>query len=264
MRGNHSLFESPDEKASYVNTMFARIASRYDRMNRMMSLGRDQHWRRRAIQLAAVPTGGRLLDVATGTGDLAMVGLARAPSVRIAGVDFTIEMMRVGRQKERERGELPLPNNEAFLGGRFEAGAAAQSWQPIGWTGGDALQLPFPDQTFDAVVSGFMMRNVTDIAGAMAEQRRVVQTGGRVVCLEITHPTLPIWRHAYRWFFARVVPVVTGFISGNPDAYRYLPASLNSFVSADQLKTIMESVGLRGVGYERMMLGTVAIHVGVR
>jgi demethylmenaquinone methyltransferase/2-methoxy-6-polyprenyl-1,4-benzoquinol methylase len=264
MTNNHSAFKSAQEKASYVNLMFSRIAGRYDRMNRLMTLGRDQSWRRRAIQLAAVPAGGRLLDVATGTGDLAMVGRERVPSVRIAGVDFTIEMMRLGQQKEREQGEPPPSALEVFPGGRSAPGAAAQSARHIGWTGGDALRLPFPDQTFHAVVSGFMMRNVSDIARAITEQRRVVRSGGRVVCLEITQPTWPVWRYVYRLFFGRALPAATGFLSGHPDAYRYLPASLNSFVSADQLKTIMEAVGLRGVGYERMMLGAVAIHVGVR
>jgi demethylmenaquinone methyltransferase/2-methoxy-6-polyprenyl-1,4-benzoquinol methylase len=237
-------FNSPGEKSSYVNSMFARIAGRYDRMNRVMSLGRDRAWRHRAIQLAALPSGGRLLDVAVGTGDLALTVLQTDASVRVTGVDFTIEMMRLGRQKEK----LLLP----------------QQQMSIGWSGGDALHLPYPDEIFDAAVSGFMMRNVTDVARAFDEQRRVVRPGGRVVCLEITHPTFPLWRDAYRVIFGGVMPRVTGVLSGQPDAYRYLPASLNSFVDAEELKAIMESVGLRGVGYQTMMFGTVAIHVGVR
>jgi demethylmenaquinone methyltransferase/2-methoxy-6-polyprenyl-1,4-benzoquinol methylase len=251
-------FDSPCEKASYVNSMFARIAGRYDRMNRIMSLGRDQSWRRRAIQLAAVTPGGRLLDVAVGTGDLALAGVELDPSVRVAGIDFTIEMIRSGQRKEKERYHTPM----VASGGRAPSGLSAPT--PIGWTGGDALRLPYPDGTFDAVVSGFMMRNVTDIAAAFAEQHRVVRPGGRVVCLEITHPMLPLWRDLFSWLFGRVMPSVTGFFSTQPEAYRYLPASLDGFVNADQLKAIMESVGLRGVGYQTMMLGTVAIHVGVR
>lgn len=223
--------------------MFARIADRYDRMNRLMSLGRDQSWRRRAIQLAAVPTGGRLLDVATGTGDLALTSLKRDPSVHVVGVDFAIEMLRIGQIKK-----------EGHTGFSTR----------IGWTGSDALRLPYPDETFDAVVSGFMMRNVTSIAAAFAEQRRVVRPGGRVVCLEMTRPTMPLWRTVYPWIFGQLIPPVTGLLSGQPDAYRYLPASVVNFVDTDELKIIMESVGLRGVGYQTMMLGTVAIHVGVK
>lgn len=237
-------FNSPGEKSSYVNSIFARIAGRYDQMNRVMSLGRDRAWRQRAIQLAALPPGGRLLDVAVGTGDLALACLQADASARVTGVDFTIEMMRLGRAKEN----VLLPQRQTS----------------IGWSGGDALHLPYPDEAFDAVVSGFMMRNVTDVARAFDEQRRVVRPGGRVACLEITRPTFPLWRDAYRVIFGRVMPRVTGLLSGQPDAYRYLPASLNSFVNAEELKTIMKSVGLRGVGYQTMMAGTVAIHVGVR
>jgi demethylmenaquinone methyltransferase/2-methoxy-6-polyprenyl-1,4-benzoquinol methylase len=237
-------FDSPVEKSRYVNSMFARIAGRYDRMNRFMSLGRDQAWRRRAIQLAALPPGGRLLDVAVGTGDLAFACLQADDSARVTGVDFTIEMMRLGRQKEN----VLLPQRQT----------------PIGWSAGDGLHLPYADETFDAVVSGFMMRNVTDIAGAFGEQRRVIRPGGRVVCLEITRPMLPLWRDAYRAIFGQLLPLATGLLSGQPDAYRYLPASLNSFVNAEELRAIMRSVGLRGVGYQTTMFGTVAIHVGVR
>lgn len=223
--------------------MFARIAGHYDRMNHLMSLGCDQSWRRRAIQLAAVPPGGRLLDVATGTGDLALASLEYTPSARVVGVDFTIEMMQIARLKEN--GRIGLSH-------------------PIGWTGSDALRLPYPDGIFDAVVSGFMMRNVTDIAAALAEQRRVVRPGGRVVCLEMTYPTVPLWRNLYHWIFGRLMPIGTGLLSGQLDAYRYLPASVANFVNADELKAIMETIGLRGVGYQTMMLGTVAIHVGIK
>jgi demethylmenaquinone methyltransferase/2-methoxy-6-polyprenyl-1,4-benzoquinol methylase len=246
MRDNTYRFDSPADKASYVNAMFARIAGRYDLLNRVMTLGRDQAWRRRAIELAAIPPGGRLLDVAIGTGDLALTCLELDPSARVAGVDFTLEMMRLGQSKEAQ-----------YL-------ARAHTRTPVGWTGGDALRLPYADDAFDAVVSGFMMRNVTDIAGAFAEQRRVVRRGGHVVCLEITRPTVPLWRDFYRSVFYRGMPLLTGLVSGQPDAYRYLPASLEAFVDAEQLKKIMVSVGLRGVGYQTLMWGTVAIHVGVR
>jgi demethylmenaquinone methyltransferase/2-methoxy-6-polyprenyl-1,4-benzoquinol methylase len=246
-------FNSTDEKASYVQSMFARIAGRYDLMNRLMSLGRDQSWRRRAVELAAVPPGGRMLDVAVGTGDLALTALTDDRSVRVAGVDFTVEMMRLGQRKE-----------EQFRARSKQAQQGRQTGvRAIEWVAGDALRLPFPDGVFDAAVSGFMMRNVTDVATAFSEQRRVVRPGGRVVCLEITHPRLPVWRDIYRWIFGSAMPKVTGLLSGQPDAYRYLPTSLRGFVGADELKAIMERVGLRGVGYQTMMLGTVAIHVGI-
>lgn len=243
MTDNNKLFNSPQEKTRYVNAMFARIAQRYDRMNRFMSLGQDMSWRRRAIQLAAVPPGGRLLDVAVGTGDLALIALERQPTARVTGVDFTLEMMRIGRATKHHRNGAP---------------------PAIGWTGGDALHLPYPDGAFDAVVSGFMMRNVTDVAAALAEQRRVVRRCGRVVCLEMTQPTLLVWRTIYPWIFGTLMPLATGLLSGQRDAYRYLPASVANFVDADALAGIMQDVGLRGVGYQTLMLGTVAIHVGVK
>jgi demethylmenaquinone methyltransferase/2-methoxy-6-polyprenyl-1,4-benzoquinol methylase len=243
MTDNNKLFNSPQEKTRYVNTMFARIAQRYDRMNRFMSLGQDMSWRRRAIQLAAVPPGGRLLDVAVGTGDLALIALERQPTARVTGVDFTLEMMRIGRATKHHYNGAP---------------------PAIGWTGGDALHLPYPDGAFDTVVSGFMMRNVTDVAAALAEQRRVVRRGGRVVCLEMTHPTLPVWRTIYPWIFGTLMPLATSLLSGQRDAYRYLPASVANFVGADALACIMQDVGLRGVGYQTLMLGTVAIHIGVK
>lgn len=243
MKNNLARFGSCSEKASYVNTLFTHLAGRYDQMNRLMSLGRDRAWRRRAIQLAAVPPGGRLLDVATGTGDLSLISLEHDPSIHAAAVDFTSAMLQVGRSKEYGR-----------------TGPARR----IGWTGGDALRLPYPDGVFDAVVSGFMMRNVTDVATALTEQRRVVRPGGRVVCLELTYPATPLWRAVYRFVFGRVLPPINGLLSGQPSAYRYLPASLDSFMTADELQAVIESVGLRGVGYQTMMLGTVAIHVGVK
>jgi len=243
MTKNTFSFNSHHEKTAFVNALFSRIAGRYDRMNRLMSLGRDMTWRRRAIQLAQVPPGGRLLDVAVGTGDMAFACLELAPSVHVTGVDITIEMMQLGQSKENRR---------------------TTQCYPIGWTDGDALRLPYTDETFDAVVSGFMLRNVTDVIVALKEQRRVVRPGGRVVCLEMTHPTLPVWRSIYPFIFGRLMPIVTGLLSGQPDAYRYLPASVANFVNAEQLKAFMERVGLRGVGYQTLMLGTVAIHVGVR
>jgi demethylmenaquinone methyltransferase/2-methoxy-6-polyprenyl-1,4-benzoquinol methylase len=241
----------PPERASQVNSMFSRVAVHYDRMNRLMSLGREFAWRRRAVRLAALPRGGRLLDVAIGTGAMALTALECDPSLGVTGVDFNVEMMQIGRWKEKEH------RRQASLNG----GLVPTS---IRWVNGDGLRLPYPGGTFDAAISGFMMRNVDDVAIALAEQRRVVRRGGRVVCLELTQPTLPLWRQAYRLIFGEVMPFITGWLSGQPGAYRYLPASVDNFVSVGRLKAIMEAVGLRGVGYQTMMLGTVAIHVGVK
>jgi demethylmenaquinone methyltransferase/2-methoxy-6-polyprenyl-1,4-benzoquinol methylase len=234
-----------------VNAMFTRVAVHYDRMNHLMSLGRENAWRRRAVQLAAVPPGGRLLDVGIGTGAMSLVALELTPALRISGVDPNAGMIQVGRSREND-----------YFRQTQSAGNVAPT--PIDWVAGDGLRLPYPAGTFDAVISGFIMRNVSDVALALAEQRRVVRRGGRVVCLELTRPTLPLWRDVYRVTFGKLMPLLTGWLSGEPEAYRYLPASLQRFVTVGELQALMEATGLRGVGYQTMMLGTVAIHVGIK
>jgi demethylmenaquinone methyltransferase/2-methoxy-6-polyprenyl-1,4-benzoquinol methylase len=226
------------EKRSYVRQMFAEIAPRYDLMNRLMTLGRDRVWRRTVVRLCNLPAGGRLLDVATGTGDIAYEALRSDPSVRAVGVDLTREMMLAGQGKHPG---LAFPFAE-----------------------GDALALPFADDTFDAATSGFMMRNVVDIWTAFAEQARAVKPGGRVVCLEIALPRTPVFGQLFRLYFFKVVPFVGGLISGRRAAYTYLPHSAVAFPRPPELARIMESAGLRDVRYRLAMFGTVAVHWGTK
>lgn len=227
-------------KALYVREMFGRISRRYDLMNRLMTLGQDQSWRRFAARQAHIPPGGRVLDLATGTGDLALAVLDVEPSARVIGVDFTLPMMRIGQAK---------------LNGRPS--------QQIHFTGGDALQLPFDDNTFDACLSAFMMRNVTDVAQAFREQRRVVRPGARVVCLEITQPATPFFRDLFAIYFDRLVPAVGGLISEG-DAYAYLPVSVRNFLTPPELAQVMREAGLHHVTYRKLALGTVIVHVGTK
>jgi len=230
------------EKAVYVNRIFARIAPRYDLMNRLMTGGRDQDWRRQVARLARLPPGGRVLDVATGTGDIALALARRYRDVQVVGVDFSLEMMRTAHPKL----------SAADLNGRVTLAA------------GDALRLPYPDRSFDAVTTGFALRNVTDIPRTFAEMYRVVKPGGRVVCLEISRPTRPLFRSLFRFYFYRVVPWIGGLISGHRDAYLYLPNSLTDFLTPEEVKVVMEEACWRQVRYRRLMIGTVAIHVGVK
>ncbi len=221
-----------------MRDMFARIAGRYDLMNRLMSVGRDVAWRRDVIRAAALQPGASVLDVATGTGDMMIEALRRHPDAQVIGSDFTFEMMRVGKGKRGAR--------------------------RVRWCAADALCLPFPDGTFDAVTSGFGVRNFVDREVAFREQRRVLKPGGRVVCLEISRPPRNLLRPFFLLYFNRLVPIAGGLISGQRDAYTYLPQSVNEFLSPEELKAVMERAGLRDVTYRRLMFGTVAIHVGLR
>lgn len=238
-------FNSAQEKHAYVNQMFARIAHRYDRMNRLMTAGQDQRWRKLLIQQAKLPQNGRLLDLATGTGDIAFEALQQRPDlVQVIGADFTLPMMQVGQQRADKL--EPLISQKMI------------------WSGADALHLPFPDDQFDAVVSGFLMRNVVDIRQALTEQVRVCKPGGRVVILEIPRPAETLLGRLFRLYFHNVVPVLGGLITGQGDAYSYLPSSADAFLRPDELKAEMEEVGLDRVGYTKLMLNTVALHVGVK
>lgn len=221
----------------YIRDLFSRIAGRYDLMNRLMTGGQDMAWRREVIRLAELPPAGRLLDLGAGTGDLAFEALRRDPRLCAVGGDFTLEMMRVGRRRSG--------------GGR------------VRWAATDALALPFPDETFDAVVSGFLMRNVIDVERALAEQFRVLRSGsGRVVCLDTTPPPDGWLRPLIQFHLHTAIPALGRLVSGQADAYRYLPNSTENFLTAERLAERIAGAGFTQVQHRRLMLGTVAIHWG--
>lgn len=237
-------FNSATEKRQYVHNMFSRIVHRYDMMNRVMTAGQDRAWRRFLIAQAQLPAQGRLLDLATGTGDIALEVLRDGPPLhQIVGADFTLPMLQVAQQREQKLG-------------------AAQ--KPIIWSGADALSLPFAENTFDAVANGFLMRNVVDINQALREQYRVCKPGGRVLILEIPRPPDTLLGNLFRFYFYRIVPIIGGLISGQHDAYNYLPASADAFLRPDELKAAMAAVGLKDIRYTMLMFNTVALHVGVK
>ena len=226
------------QRAQYVQDMFGRIAQRYDIMNRLMTLGQDQRWRRHVVKMAQLPPDGALLDVATGTGDIAFEAAKHMDNdATIVGSDFAFPMMAVGKQRP--------------MGDR------------VFWCDSDALALPFPSSMFDAVVSGYLMRNVIDVAGAFSEQMRVVKPGGHVVCLDTTPPS-GILKPFILMYFKFVIPTLGKIITGDSSAYEYLPESTQHFKSADELVDIMRSVGLTHISYRKFMFGTMAVHVGQR
>jgi demethylmenaquinone methyltransferase/2-methoxy-6-polyprenyl-1,4-benzoquinol methylase len=218
--------------------MFDRIAQVYDLLNTVMTAGLHHRWRERAVDLAGIGPGARVLDVATGTGDLALE-LARrvAPGGEVVGSDFSEEMLARARRKPKPAGtEL-----------RFE------------W--GDALELPFPDRTFDAATVGFGARNFSDLGRGLEEMVRVVRPGGRVVVLEFTSPTRPPLSTFYSLWFNRVVPLL-GRLAGDPAAYSYLPNSVKRFPAPAGLAAELERAGLREIGYLLTAGGIVVIHHG--
>jgi demethylmenaquinone methyltransferase/2-methoxy-6-polyprenyl-1,4-benzoquinol methylase len=221
------------ERGEYVQDMFTRIAHRYDLMNRLMTAGQDVRWREQVIREAKLRADARLLDLGAGTGDLAREALNQQPDAKVVAADFTLEMMRVGQLN----GSLP-------------------------WSAADALNLPFGDKTFDAVVSGFLMRNVGDIQQALKEQYRALKPGGRIVILDTTKPKRNLFS-PFIWLHMHVViPLLGGLLSGFKDAYNYLPDSTEEFVTAKELVVRMAAVGFKRINFEVLMLGTIAIHWG--
>ena len=224
--------------------MFDRIVPRYDLVNRLMTGGRDVAWRRLAVREALRgrnPAEVKILDVATGTGDLALA-LRDAGAFDVVGLDFSAAMLDEASRKD----------------------AAAASGRRIAWVAADAMTLPFPDESFDAVTVGFGLRNMPSYPGALREMARVLVPAGTLVCLETTPLQLPVLRAIFTWYFARVVPIVGGLLSGDRDAYRYLPASAAVFPDANTLGQMMLEAGFSHVRYMRLGLGTVALHVATR
>jgi demethylmenaquinone methyltransferase/2-methoxy-6-polyprenyl-1,4-benzoquinol methylase len=221
-------------RAAAVQDIFKRIAPRYDLMNRVMTFGMDRRWRRFAIRQAQLPEGGKLLDIATGTGDIAFEALAQVPRLIAIGADFVPEIMQVGRRR---------PN-----GAR------------VRWVAADALNLPFPAETFDAVTHGFLVRNVIDIQRAFAEQWRVLKRGGRVVCLDTTPPPKNVLRPFLLFYLQKIIPAIGTLLTGQRDAYTYLPNSTIGFKTPQELAALLQAAGFIEVGYRRFMFNTIAVH----
>jgi demethylmenaquinone methyltransferase/2-methoxy-6-polyprenyl-1,4-benzoquinol methylase len=212
-----------------VRNMFDRIAPVYDAMNRVMTAGLDQRWRRATVR-AVVKPGDRVLDAACGTGDLAII--AATHGANVTGLDFSEQMLVRARRKAPD----------------------------IEWLRGDLLELPFPDDSFDAVTVGFGIRNVDDLQRGIAELRRVLKPGGRLAILEITRPRGPL-RVFYSLWFDRIVPLLGKVLPGG-DAYTYLPASVRRFPGPDELAATLS--GFDEVRYRLFAGGIVALHTGTK
>ena len=225
-------------KGPGVQRMFDTIAGRYDLMNRVMTLGQDQRWRRFVSRLAGPLESGWALDLASGTGDIAALLAKDYPGVRVIGADFSLNMLR-----EASR--------------RFAA-------QSICWQACDANQLPFPDNSFEVVTFGYLLRNVDDASEVLKEVYRVLRPGGRVVCLDTTPPEKGIIYPFVRGYFKFGIPVLGRILASDEDAYAYLTGSTMGFHTADTLKDLFSSAGFSEVHYKKFMLKTIAVHWGVK
>ncbi len=225
-----------EEKPRYVRRMFAQIADRYDLLNRLISLGQDDRWRRLALRALQLRGDERLLDLGGGTGALAREALRMHPTLRVVTADLTYEMLSVGKVQLAD-------------------------W-PITWLTADALRLPFPEAVFDALTSGFLLRNVADLDAALREQFRVLRPGGRWSALDTTRPPEHWLSPLMRFHLRVVIPWLGKAVARNGMAYRYLQASTEHFLAPDEMLARLQAAGFQRVGYRRLMFGAVVVYWG--
>ena len=229
-------------KQEYVADLFTRISGRYDLMNDLMTGGLHRRWKKHAARVTSRGLRGTSLDVATGTADLALA-LARQPHIEHSvGVDLLPDMLALGRSKARARG---LAGKTTLMRG-------------------DALALPFAEGSFACATAGFSLRNMPDLGRALAEMVRVVRPGGRVTTLELSPMPGGCQYRPLQLYFRRVVPLMGQLVAGNRTAYTYLPESVDRFPDAGRLAALFRELGLADVGYQRLGLGAVALHWGLK
>jgi demethylmenaquinone methyltransferase/2-methoxy-6-polyprenyl-1,4-benzoquinol methylase len=223
--------------------MFDAIAGRYDLLNHVLSAGIDRRWRRQAIRSLGLTGRERVLDLCTGTGDLAIAAARAQPSAaRVVGIDFSGAMLRVGGRKLRHE----------------------QLDDRIAMVQGDAVRIPLADASVDAATIGFGIRNVQDMDAACAELHRVLKPGGRLAILEFAVPDVPVFGALYGWYVNRVLPRVGRALSRNDSAYAYLPASISAFATPDEFVKILRRAGFRTISPIRLMLGSVILYTARR
>ena len=231
------------KKETYVGGIFSSIAPVYDFLNTFFTFGRDRSWRKTAVKKMGLDSSGKALDLATGTGELALaIAKMCGPGVQVFGADFCQEMLDRAAVKIKKKG---LDSQISLLLANAE-------------------ELPFPDNSFDAAVIGFGLRNVAGIEKTFLEMSRVVKPGGRVVSLELTQPRGRLMRYLYAFYAGYFLPFVGSLVSRTQEPYQYLPDSIMRFYSPEELKVIMEKVGLTGVDFISLSGGVAHIHVGTK
>jgi demethylmenaquinone methyltransferase / 2-methoxy-6-polyprenyl-1,4-benzoquinol methylase len=242
--------ESEADASRKVREMFTEIAPRYDFLNHLLSLEQDRVWRARtARRLRPIlqRRDARVLDLCCGTGDLAFA-LARSGPAQVVGADFSHAMLRLANAKRKTH----------------EQNAKTESATPMAFFEADALHLPFADASFDLVTTAFGFRNLANYGSGLREIWRVLKDGGTLAILEFTEPPPGLLGDLYRWYCRTVLPKIGGLLSGNPNAYQYLPASVARFFRPDELATLMRKAGFACVDYQLWTLGSVALHTGIK
>jgi len=231
--------DEPSRKRRYVRDLFGRIAGRYDLTNDVMSLGLHRRWKDRVLDLAELRPGLSVLDLAAGTGDLALGAAARVgPDGSVVAADLTPEMMRVG--------------------------AGRQGAERVAWSAADALDLPFADDSFDRVLIGYGLRNFPDLARSLREIRRCLKPGGRLVTLDFGKPRGGVLRRLYLGYLQASTTVVGWVLHRDPEAYLYIPESLRAYPSQAKVADLMHEAGFGRCVWADLLLGTMAIHVADR
>jgi ubiquinone/menaquinone biosynthesis C-methylase UbiE len=253
---------APDRKARYVARLFATIADRYDLITRLLSYGRDQHWKRRLIVTAAIAPGERVLDLACGTGDLAFEASARGATV--IGLDLTARMVHLARERARA---AALPAAHSGPAAHSSAGAGADVAAHSGTTAftvGDMMSLPVPDASFDVVTTGYGLRNVPVLDDAIREIHRVLKPGGRLLSLDFNRPSSAPLRAAYLAYLTVVGSTVGWALHGDPDTYRYIPESIKRYPGAEAVVHRLRAAGFHEARWEPVLGGLMAIHVATK
>ena len=231
---------APSKEPAAIAGMFDAIARRYDTLNHLLSAGLDRRWRAQAIASLGLTGRERLLDMCTGTADLALAAATAArPAAAVVGVDFSGQMLAIGQKKVRAAGLAPR----------------------VHLARGDATRVPLPDASFDAATIAFGIRNVVDPEAGCRELHRVLRAGGRLAVLEFGSPTTPGLKQAYLWYFRHVLPRIGRLVSRHAGAYSYLPASVSEFPAGEGFAAILRQAGFRAVTYRRLAFGIVYLYL---
>lgn len=227
-----------NEHTAAVQRMFGRIARRYDLLNRILSMGQDIRWRKEVVARLDLPRGARLLDDGCGTGDLVYTARKRFPGIGLFASDLTSEMVRIGKQR---------PGGDQ-----------------VHWVIADAQHLPFANEVFDGLVSGYLLRNVADLPLTLAEQARVLTPGSSAVALDTTPPPNNLLRPLIDFYLLRIIPLIGKIVAGDAEAYAYLPSTTVKFLTAEVLAERFRQAGFERISFVRRMFGSMAIHQGYK